>query len=588
MILILAEKPKAAFKIASILSRGKLSVKKEGPVKYFEFFRGNSKIVCVPSLGHLFKLDVKNRKKWYYPVFKVEWMPTYKEVGKRKLNFYLKVLEKLGKKASDIIIATDYDIEGDVIGYNILRFVFKRSNAKRMKFSSLTKEEIENAFKNLMPSLDFGQVFAGLTRHYLDFYWGVNLTRALSLCARYFVKKKVVISVGRVQSPTLYLVFKREKEIEKFVPKVFWTIKAELEKNGKKFVANYEGGRIFDESAMFKILNECRKENRGKVVSKRVEKIKILRPVPFDLTTLQREAYKYFKISPSKTLKIAEDLYLEGLISYPRTSSQKLPKTLNVRVILAKLRKFSEYSSIANELLDKGFDIRNGRKDDPAHPAIYPTGNLPKKLKNDEKKIYDLIVRRFLACMYKDATKVRSVVRIKIGKYTFVAESQKIERKGWLKVYKFAHVEESEIPDLEEGEEVNVVRVVPKKDKTKPPPHYNQGELVAEMEKRKLGTKGTRSRIIDILYKRGYIRGKSKILITELGERLVNTLEKFVQEILSEKLTRHFEEEMEKVMKKEKRMDDVLREAKIVLIKILTEIKRNEYNIGKYLQKGLS
>lgn len=587
MILILAEKPKAAFKIASILSRGKLSVKRNGPVKYFEFFRGGTKIVCVPSLGHLFKLDVENRKKWHYPVFNVKWMPTYREIGKRKLNFYLKVLERLGKKASEIIIATDYDTEGDVIGYNILRFVFKRNNAKRMKFSSLTREEIEKAFKNLMPTLDFGQVYAGLTRHYLDFYWGVNLTRALSLCARHFVKKKVIISAGRVQSPTLYLVFKREKEIEEFVPKVFWIIKAELEKDGKKLVANYEGGRIFDESIMFKILKECRKESKGKVISKKVEEVKILRPVPFDLTTLQKEAYKYFKISPSKTLQIAEDLYLEGLISYPRTSSQKLPKTLNIRSILVKLRNIEEYSHIAGELLVKGFNIRNGRKEDPAHPAIYPTGNPPRKLEGDKKKIYDLIVRRFLACMSKDAVKVRSVVRIKIGNYGFVVESQKIESKGWLKVYKFVQVEESEIPDLEEGEEINVIRIVPKKDKTKPPPHYNQGELVAEMERRKLGTKGTRSRIIDILYKRGYIKGKSKISITELGKRLVNTLEKFAPEILSESLTRHFEEEMEKVMRREKRMDEVLKKAKIVLIKILTEIKRNEYDIGKYLQRGL-
>ena len=259
MILILAEKPKAAFKIANYLGNGKIFTRKLKNLKYFEFYRDGKRFVCVSALGHLFKLDSKN-KKWIYPDFDVKWFPSYKEIGKRKLKNYLKALEILGKNAKDIIIATDYDVEGDVIGFNILRFVFKRANAKRMKFSALTKFEIENSFRNLMSSLNFGQVFAGLARHYLDFYWGVNLTRALSLSVRNFVKKRIMISAGRVQSPTLYLVYKREKEIENFVPKIFWIIKAIFEKNGKKFEGSLKDGKIFEKEKALKIFEECKKE----------------------------------------------------------------------------------------------------------------------------------------------------------------------------------------------------------------------------------------------------------------------------------------------------------------------------------------
>ena len=145
MIFILAEKPKAAYKIAKFLSKGRPKSKILKNLRYFEFQREGKKFVCVPILGHLFKLDTKN-KKWYYPIFNVEWYPVFREKGKRRLEKYLEALRILARKSSDIIIATDYDIEGDVIGYNVLRFVFRRNNAKRMKFSSLTKRDIEKAF----------------------------------------------------------------------------------------------------------------------------------------------------------------------------------------------------------------------------------------------------------------------------------------------------------------------------------------------------------------------------------------------------------------------------------------------------------
>ncbi len=582
MILILAEKPKAAYKIAKFLSNGNFKKRKLLNLTYYEFFREGKKYVCTSALGHLFKLDTQD-KYWYYPVFNAKWLPSFKEFGKKRLKNYLKALSILGRKAEDIIIATDYDIEGDVIGYNILRFVFGRKNAKRMKFSALTKADIENSFRNLMPSLDFGQVFAGLARHYLDFYCGINLTRALSICARKF-KPSLTISSGRVQSPTLYLIFKREKEREEFKPKPFWRIKVTLKADGTEFSCSYKKGEIWNEKEAKEIYEKVKNAEFALVKNFEKKVVRKPRPPPFDLTTLQRECFKFFKLTPSQTLKIAENLYLNGLISYPRTSSQKIPPNLNLRNIIKNLGKLSNYSSFCKEILKGRIKIREGRKSDPAHPAIHPTGLLPRKLSKKELMVYDLIVRRFLASAFRDCIKLEKICEIEIEGEIFTAKGSEIKEKGWLLIYP-TKLKLTHLPDLKEKQRIKIKEVKLEEDRTKPPERYNLSRILEEMERRKLGTKGTRSRILDILYKRGFIEGKKNIRISELGKKLVVTLEKFSPQVLDEKLSRRFEELMDKIRGRSLRLEDVLEEAKKEVRKILSKIKEKEREIGFYLVK---
>ncbi|MEM4270718.1 MAG: DNA topoisomerase, partial [Candidatus Pacearchaeota archaeon] len=322
-ILVITEKPQAAEKIASALGVArKVSV---ADVPYFEVSRDGEKIVVAAAAGHLFTLAQKTRGQ--VPVFDLEWKPSFEKKANFTKKFY-EVLRKLAKNAKDFVVATDYDIEGEVIGWNILRFICNKEDAKRMKYSTLTSFELNQAYENLMPSLDWGQAIAGETRHYLDWMYGINLSRALMEAIKKAGSFRIM-SIGRVQGPALRLVVDKEIEIQNFKPKPFWQIFIEVNGVRLKHIKD-----ITDKKGIEKF-----RDLKGKIASLKTSVVEesIMPPVPFDLTTLQIEAYKFFKITPARTLQIAQQLYLSGLISYPRTSSQKIPESINPQKILSKL-----------------------------------------------------------------------------------------------------------------------------------------------------------------------------------------------------------------------------------------------------------
>ncbi|AHL21811.1 DNA topoisomerase I [Thermococcus nautili] len=586
--LIIAEKPNVARKIAYALAEGKPVRKTIGKVSYYEFTRDGKKVIVAPAVGHLFSLAPKT-KTYGYPVFDIEWVPVYvAEKGKNYAKDYIKALATLAKQADEFIVACDYDTEGEVIGYTALKYAcgVDPSKAKRMKFSALTKKDLLKAWYNLEPTINFGMADAGIARHVLDWYWGVNLSRALTSAIKRASGKWQVLSTGRVQGPTLKFLVEREKEIQNFKPKPYWVIKMILEKEGKQYTATYEKDKIWDEEEAKRIVQEAKK---GPAFVEKVEVKQQKRnpPVPFDLGTLQREAYSAFGYSPKKTLEIAQRLYERGLSSYPRTSSQKLPKNLNFRSILQNLAKLPEYKPFAHELLGKGnLKPVEGKKEDPAHPAIYPTGELPKpgELTKDEKNIYDLVVRRFLALFMEPAVRESVKVIINSNGHRFVLSGARTLKEGWLKVYgKYVKFDEIILPQFREGEPVKVVQIKREKKKTKPPARYSPAAVIKKMEDLGIGTKATRAQILETLYNRGYIEGKKKIKVTPLGMRVVEALEKNVPDIVSVELTRAFEEKMEEIMAGKAKRDEVIEESKEQLIKILKVFKEKELDIGRML-----
>ncbi|WP_048152545.1 DNA topoisomerase I [Palaeococcus ferrophilus] len=317
-VLIIAEKPNVARKIAYALAEGKPTRKSIGKVPYYEFVRDGKRIIVAPAVGHLFTLAPKV-KTWGYPIFDIHWVPVYEaEKGKSYARDYVKALATLAKQADEFVVACDYDTEGEVIGYTALKYAcgVDPSKAKRMKFSALTKKDLLKAWYNLEPTINFGMADAGVTRHILDWYWGVNLSRALSSSIRRASGKWMVLSTGRVQGPTLKFLADREREIANFKPTPYWVIKMLLEKNGENYTATYEKERILDEEEAKRIVEEARK---GPAFVERVEVKQGKRhpPVPFDLGTLQREAYSAFGYSPKKTLEIAQKLYEKGYCLHP-------------------------------------------------------------------------------------------------------------------------------------------------------------------------------------------------------------------------------------------------------------------------------
>jgi DNA topoisomerase-1 len=262
--IIVCEKPDAMSHIAEALAEKGLKKKasKYG-VDYYEFLRKGKKHIAVAAVGHLFSLKQKS-KGWDYPVFDVDWIPSFKAMKKSEFSEkYFKTIEEIAKDNNNgqLISAADYDNEGSVIASNIIRFIFKKEDARRMKFSTLTKPDLIKAYEEMSQHLDWGNIESGLARHYLDYFYGVSTTRALTLAIKKNAKRFAILSTGRVQGPLLSILADKELEIKKFVPKPYWQLQLILLINGNEVIALYENDKIWDKVEAEKIFKKYFKTN---------------------------------------------------------------------------------------------------------------------------------------------------------------------------------------------------------------------------------------------------------------------------------------------------------------------------------------
>lgn len=578
--LIIAEKPSAALKIAQALAEGKIDKKSYmKKVSYYEIEHKRRKIYIVCAVGHLYNLAEKEKKGWTYPVFEIEWKPSYEvSEGSKFTKPYLDVIKKLCKEVDEFTIATDYDVEGEVIGYNIIKYACGKKDAYRMKFSTTTKEDLIEAYVNKSKHIDMKQAIAGDTRHHLDHFFGINLSRALTLAIRNATGMFKVLSSGRVQGPALNILAERELEIKKFVPVPFW----EIELITKELSAWHEKGKFNDKIEAHNIVKKCHGK-KAVVESIETKKFKQSPPNPFDLTSLQVEAYKVFRIQPKETLELAQELYINSYISYPRTSSNQLSEKIGYKKILDKLAKQSHYTKFCEELVKTELKPNNGDKTDPAHPAIYPTGETPKGLKGHENKIYDLIVKRFMATFAENALKESMLIKVDVNKEKFIAHGIKTLEEGWHRYYEPYVKSEEIIIDVSKNQELKVKEIKLHDKETEPPKRYTPASIIKELEKRNLGTKATRSEIIEHLFTRDYLKRNGSIEVTNLGLETVKVLHKYCPEILDEELTKEFEEDMEKIREGKINEEKVLENAKKFLTIALHKFKDKEKDIGKEL-----
>lgn len=580
--LLISEKPNAAFRIASALAEGSVVKKVKRKAVYYEITRKGERILVVPAVGHLYSLSQKEKGSGY-PVFDVEWVPTHSISDSMKFSEgYLSNFIELSKSADSFVSSTDFDVEGEVIAANILEFACKAKNARRMKFSTLTSEELVASFENLLPSIDYRLASAGRARHFLDWFFGINLSRALMSAIKSAGLFKI-LSVGRVQGPALAILARREKEISEFVPKPFWQVFVDCK--GVEF--SHVKEKFFDKKEADSVKERTSKKGVVEKVEKRI--VSVLPPFPYDLTSMQVDAYRCFGFSPSRSLELAQELYEQGIISYPRTSSQKLPSKLNLPKIIQSLSQNPSYSSLASSLVSgKRFVPHEGPKEDPAHPAIFPTGVSPNNLNVHQAKLYDLIVKRFLACFASPAKKERMKVSAFFGEEAYFVEGSRLVEEGWMKFFSpYVSEEDFPLPEFFEKEVLKADKVRQVEKKTSPPKRYTQATLIKKLESLGLGTKATRAEIIKTLFDRKYVKGKS-IEVTSLGFSVFNALEKYCKEILSEELTRRFEKEMEDIQSGKKEMNEVLEEGKSVLIAVLSKFKEREKEIGEALLEGFN
>jgi DNA topoisomerase-1 len=589
--LIITEKPDAAYRIASALDeRERPRRLSDNGVPYYVAKR-DAEIVVVPALGHLYTIAGELKGRNHYPVFSFRWVPRYvAERRAARTRKWLQTITMLAKNAEVFVDACDFDVEGCVIGYCILKHACggKEQVSKRMKFSTLTKQELEKAYAQLLPHLDFGLIEAGLTRHEVDWLYGINLSRALTIATRKWSGKYATLTTGRVQGPTLKFLVAREEAIRSFVPRPYFKIRAQVEIDGRIFEARYVEERIENRNEAETIANSC-KDKKGKVEEIEIKEFRQPPPFPFNLGALQDDAYSLFRYAPRRTLNIAEQLYLDALISYPRTDSQRLPPTEDCRTILKNLMKVEEYSQLVSELLaKKALKPNEGKKDDPAHPAIYPTGNLPRRaLETSERKVWDLVVRRFMTAFSEPAVKQNIKVHVKINGHHFHLSGKRIVVHGWTHYYQpYIKFDEIQLPPIKRGQIINVKKINLEEMFTEPPSRYNPSSLLKDMEETRIGTKATRADIMQTLFDRKYVEGE-RMTVTSLGFEVFDVLKKHCPSVVSTTLTRKLEEKMDRIRENMETRENVLADVIGMLDPLLAAFKEHEKVVGKQLDNAL-
>ena len=585
--LIVTEKPDAALHVAEALG-GRNQAKRisVNGVPFFEVENEDRILVC-SALGHLYAVAAKGSGSTsQYPVWDCSWKPKHlAERRQQRQEKWIRAITQVSKEADRFVNACDYDVEGSLIGYTVLKYACNGADekARRMKFSTLTERELREAYAKALPKLDFPLAFAGMCRHEVDWLFGINLSRALTQSALKASNRYLTLSTGRVQGPTLRFVVEREKEIQAFVPTPFWTLRTKVDVNGRIVEAAYEIDRIGVKADGESIIKEC-SGKIGTVDRLESSTFELSPPTPFDLSTLQSEVYRHFGYTPRLALSIAERLYLDQLISYPRTSSQKLPPSIGFEEIMKGLGQIQNYQSSVRVLLARHLAPHEGKSGDPAHPAVYPTGTAPRwNLSPQEQKLFDLIVRRFLATFGEMATKQSDKATIKVGQRIFLVRGSRLLQKGWVPLYgPYAKIEELAMPRLKEGDSVKVVEINLEDKYTQPPPRYNPSSLLKEMEASGIGTKATRAEIIETLYRRGYLRDQ-RMIATPLAFQVTDILTKYCRRVTEVTFTRELEEKMEQIEQGSARCEQVVLDTVDYLKPILEELKEREEDVGNEL-----
>ncbi len=586
--LIISEKNHAAQRIALILSNNTQKRRSVAGVPVFEFSRNGDDYLVLGLRGHIVELD--------YPAKFNDWSAVspkdliYAKPEKKvdpSAKKIMTALKDIAFGVDEIIIATDFDREGELIGVEALQQADTKKPLKRARFSALTKWEIEKAFSELT-EVDYKLASAAETRQLIDLVWGASLTRFISLASGQLGKD--FLSVGRVQSPTLALVVAREKEITEFKPTPYWVVSANLKK-GEEFRATHKHGTFDDKDAAQAALANAKQAKTATVKGVSVSEKDEYPPAPFNTTVFVAEATKR-GLTASQAMKIAEDLYTDGYISYPRTDNTVYPPSLSLRSILEKLTK-SEFSKEAEELLaQENIRASRGKKSTTDHPPIHPVDAATKsELKGHRWDIYELVTRRFLATVAPPCHSEATVVDMDVGSEPFVSEGYRILFQGWRKYYPYYTSSETLLPAMKEGDTPEVLKALSTEKKTQPPPRFTQGSLIQEMERKGLGTKSTRHETIQKLYDRRFAKGV-KIEPTESGIAVVAALENHARlhdeyKITHAKMTAHLESEMDLIAQGERVLADVVEESQDMLDDIMTVLEKNKKEIGDDIRKAL-
>jgi len=583
--LIISEKEIAAKRIANILSGNGVKEEKVYGIPVHSLDIDGTSYKVIGLKGHILQVDFpKEYSNW----FKVD-PANLIDADIEKIPIHKRIIQALGKlsqQAEEVIIATDYDREGELIGYDAYQVVKGKNTlvgAKRAKFSALTKSDLENAFQDL-DDIDTDLAFAGSARQDIDLIWGAVLTRFISL-ASYQVKENF-LSVGRVQSPTLALVVDRELEIKDFTPTPYWVLNVLLKtEEGEGFEATHKKKKFLKKEEAKKIFEDLAEKGTVSDLKETVKKVRP--PAPLNTTALIVSA-NAIGFTAARTINTAENLYMNGYISYPRTDNTVYPSSLDLRALASNLLEVKDFKGMAEEVL-KQEKIRptRGKKRSTDHPPIYPTGAASKSaLKADEWKLYELISRRFAATLLPEARMKSISVKVDISGETFTASGSNIIESSWIKHYPYYKHKDVFLPELIKGQELEVAKKEMLDKETKPPARYSQGKLVEKMEELGLGTKATRHSIIQSLISRRYIGG-NPLIPSERAIAVVSVLKKHAEKISTPDMTAELELDMDGISKGDETKEEVVEKSKKILKEIIEVLEAEKAEISKEIKDAV-
>ncbi|SDS41711.1 DNA topoisomerase-3 [Formosa sp. Hel1_31_208] len=583
MKVCIAEKPSVAREIAQVLGA---NTKRDG------YFEGNGYAVTY-TFGHLCTLMEPNDYKPYWKSWDLNNLPMLPEKFKTKvvnnsgIQKQFNIVKSLFDKADLIINCGDAGQEGELIQRWVMDQANYKGKVQRLWISSLTTEAIKEGFENLKDAKSYDNLYyAGFSRAIGDWLLGMNATRL------YTVKHggyKQVLSVGRVQTPTLAMVVNRFKEIESFTPQPYW----ELQTLYRDTLFAYEEGR-FLKMEDGEILANKVKEHEFEVVSITKKKGKEYAPKLFDLTGLQVYCNTKFGFSADDTLKIVQKLYEMKVVTYPRVDTTFLPTDIYSKVS-GILQKLTNYSAITQLLLGKKIKksakVFNDKKVTDHH-AIIPTG-IQTNLQYNQQQVYDIIVKRFIAVFYPDCEVSNTTVIGKADDVNFKTTGKEILKEGWKVVFKFGKTpmsissEKDTLPNFVKGERgAHEPSFLEKQ--TKPPNQFTEASLLRAMEtagkqidddelrdlmkENGIGRPSTRANIIETLFKRQYIiRNKKQILPTITGVTLIDTIQ---NELLkSAELTGRWEKQLKDIEKGEYSASRFINNMKQMVDELVYEVR---------------
>ncbi|MFZ0891169.1 MAG: DNA topoisomerase I [Thermoplasmata archaeon] len=583
--LVVAEKFNTALRIAIVLSDGRMKRSRVGGTNVFRFDRPEGGYAVVGLRGHIVELD--------YSPEHAEWtlagLPKLLEAKPLKRITEAGIVETLQSMVREfdrVIIATDFDREGELIGWEcleLLQQVHPTIEVQRARYSALTREEIERSFDNLA-GLDHALAEAAEARQEIDLVWGALLTRYLSLTAQQ--RGRGFLSVGRVQTPTLALLVERDQAIKEFVPTPYWEIVGTAAKGDVTFRIQHEHGIFPDHAEAQATFAKVEGAQEGTVAAYVQEETRRRPPVPFSTTLFVYEATR-LGLGAALVMRIAEDLYTQGLISYPRTDNTVYPRGLGLKNLVERFKESPFREAAEYILAQPTFRATRGRTETTDHPPIYPTGVTdPKKLKPDHARVYELIVRRFLATVAPDALGISRTAKISIRGEGFDAKGYFVTDPGWYRIYPYSQPEESPLPELAVQENVAIRDVQLAEDQTKPPRRFTQGSLIQEMERLGLGTKSTRHDVLQKLFDRHYVNQRY-LEPTGTGLAVTEALQAHAPVITRPEMTHRLEEDMELVAESKKPKSDVLEESREMLRDAYTLLAENAEGVRKTLTGAL-